>query len=117
VDVGAFADSPAATVPFNVVSTGSCLEDGTAFPSVKHNNGNAIDTLYQDEIAGLTNAQRLARDQEIVDGMHRYGAKEILRGTGTHYSAALTTATDGGTRHNSHLHSGEVPLNDCNRTL
>jgi len=117
VDVGAFVDTPASTVAFDVVSTGSCVEDGTSFPSVKHNNGNAIDTLYQNGVAGLTNGQRLARDQTIVDGMHRYGAQEILRGPNNHYSAALTTATNGGALHKSHLHSGEITLNDCNRTL
>jgi hypothetical protein len=115
VDVGAFVDTPATGVAFDVISTGSCFEDGTSFPSVKHNNGNAIDTLYQNFVAGLTDAQRLARDQEIVDGMRRFGAKQILRGTGAHYSTALTGAADGGVIHNTHLHSGEVILNDCNR--
>jgi hypothetical protein len=117
VDVGTFVDNPVSNVAFDVVSTGSGFQDGTSFPSVAHNNGNAIDTSYQNAVAGLTNAQRLARDQKIVDGMHRHGAKQILRGTGTHYSTALTTATDGGTLHNTHLHSGNVTLNDCNRNL
>jgi hypothetical protein len=119
VDVGAFVDSPmpGMPVPFDVRSSGSCFEDGTSFPSLEHNNGNAIDTLYQNDITELTEDQQLARDQAIVDGMRRYGAKKVLRGTDTHYSGRLRRASNGRALHNSHLHSGDFTLNDCNRDL
>lgn len=116
VEVGAYTDA-ATTIDFIIKSTGSCFEDGTSFPSVEHNNGNAIDTKYQNGISGLTNAQALARDQIFVDGMSKFGCTKILRGTGSHYSTGLTTATNGGSLHNTHLHSGKVVLKDGNKAL
>ncbi len=117
VDVGAFSDANITTVPFNMISTGSCFENGTSFPSLEHNNGNAIDTLYHNNNSLLTNTEELARDQAFVDAISKFGATKILRGSPNHYSAGLTIATNGGAIHNTHLHSGNIVLNDCEEEL
>jgi hypothetical protein len=115
VDIGNYSDN-ASTIAFIIKSTGSSFEDGTAFPSVKHNNGYAIDTLYQENTSGLTPAQKLARDQAFVDAMRKFGSTEIFRGH-TGYSTSLTNATDGGSLHDTHLHCGEIVLKDGEKTL
>ena len=116
VEIGSYSDS-ASTIPFVIKSTGSSYEDGTGFPSLEHNNGDAIDTKYQTGVTGLTNAQKLARDQAFVNAMRKFGATKVLRGTGTHYSTGLTNATNGGELHNSHLHCGVIVLKNGNKTL
>jgi hypothetical protein len=110
VDYCAHEDT-ATTVVHQILCNGFGYEDGSAFPSVNHNNGQAIDTQYHNAVAGLTNAQRLARDQAFVNGMDKFGFETILRGLNSHYSAGLTIATNGGQLHNSHLHCQDLILN------
>lgn len=88
-------------------STGSCFEDGTPFPSVAHNNGFAIDTLY---------LKVLASDQAFINAMNYFGCTEILKGVDS-YCSQLQNArilNKDPTLHDSHLHSGKVVLNVCN---
>lgn len=86
-----------ARVGFALTSTGSCLEDGTPFPSVAHNNGYAIDTLY------LFN---LANDQAFVNAMSFFGCSQILRGDAGYPATIGLPAVNGHALHNTHLHSG-----------
>lgn len=115
IDIGNYIDA-VPTIDFVIKSTGGGFEDGTAFPSVKHNNGEAIDTKYQTGVAGLTQSQRLARDQAFVNAMQKFGSNEIFRGRDS-YSIQLINASDGGTLHNTHLHSGEIVLKNGNKVL
>ena len=94
-----------AQVGFALQSTGSCFEDGTPFPSVAHNNGFAIDTIY---------VHPLANAQAVVNAFHDFGCQQILRGRDAYSSQLTAPAADGGTLHNSHLHAGNVVLNDHN---
>ncbi|MGY3793354.1 hypothetical protein [Aquimarina sp. 433] len=79
----------------NIKSGGSCEKDGTSFPSVKHINGQSIDTNYLGDNI---------KDQKVIDALHNFGFTEILRGKN---KKAFNHASDGGKLHNNHLHSGE----------
>jgi hypothetical protein len=57
-------------VNVNFVSMGASFIDGTAFPSQTHANGEAIDIAYQSTDIS----------QRIINGMIKYGFKEIIVG-------------------------------------
>ena len=96
--IGALAE-----LTFKVSCTGSCSKDGSAFPSLEHSNGYAIDTSYNGT---------LVNDQNIIDAMKKFGFGKRIRGS-TSYLDNLTNHTkrDSGSLHDSHLHCGNLTPN------
>ena len=97
--IGALAD-----IGFDVSCGGSCYEDGTAFPSLEHSNGYAIDTGY---------IYNKASDEKIMNALKKFGFKKRRRGSTT-YLDTLTghSSRDKGSLHDTHLHSGKLEINE-----
>ncbi|UGU16277.1 LysM peptidoglycan-binding domain-containing protein [Sinomicrobium kalidii] len=93
--LGALAD-----IGLDVSCTGSCYKDGSAFPSLEHSNGFAIDTGY---------LWTLEDDQKIIDAMKKFGFSKRIRGS-SNYLDGLTdhTKRDGGSLHDTHLHCSQL---------
>jgi predicted Fe-Mo cluster-binding NifX family protein len=78
----------------DVVTTGSCFKEASCFPSVAHVNGKSIDTMY------LTHD----KEQKLINAFNKFGMIQQLVGVGMSFNHA----SDGGTLHNTHLHSGGI---------
>jgi hypothetical protein len=77
-------------------TTGSCFSEGSSFPSQEHCNGRSVDTLY---------LKKVEDDQKVIDSAIFFHFTEVLKGVDA-YCKKLKRAGNGGTLHNSHLHSG-----------
>ncbi|KAB1068400.1 hypothetical protein F6U93_06780 [Tamlana haliotis] len=84
-----------------IKTTGSCFNEGSCFPSSKHVNGESVDTIYKWD---------QNKDQKIIDAMKKFHFNERLIGS-KKYFENFNNASDGGSLHNSHLHSGEFDNN------
>ncbi|QXP58599.1 hypothetical protein [Olleya sp. HaHaR_3_96] len=80
----------------DIDSGGSSYKDGSSYPSRTHNNGYAIDTGYLDN----------TREQQFIDAMKKFGFISQLRGAN---KKKFNNTGNGGTLHDSHLHSGGSP--------
>lgn len=80
----------------DIDSGGSSYKDGSRYPSRTHNNGYAIDTGYLDN----------TREQQFIDAMKKFGFISQLRGAN---KKKFNNTGNGGTLHDSHLHSGGSP--------
>lgn len=81
---------------YKLTTTGSCFYEGSSFPSQEHCNGRSVDILY----LGVTE-----QDQKVIDNAKFFHFTEVLKGINS-YCEKLKRAGNGGTLHNSHLHSG-----------
>ncbi|MEC3875466.1 hypothetical protein [Chryseobacterium salviniae] len=81
---------------YKLTTTGSCFSEGSSFPSQEHCNGRSVDTLYLGVIE---------QDQKVIDNAMFFHFTEVLKGVNS-YCEKLKRAGNGGTLHNSHLHSG-----------
>lgn len=90
-------------------SAGFSYGNSSSYPSTRHVNGEAIDTSYE---PGNNDQERVANNQPIVNAYHKFGFREILRGTNTHWSSGLNHAVNGGGLHNNHLHSHEFLIRE-----
>lgn len=81
---------------YKLTTTGSCFSEGSSFPSQEHCNGRSVDTLYLGAVE---------QDQKVIDSAIFFHFSEVLKGTNS-YCEKLKRAGNGGTLHNSHLHSG-----------
>lgn len=98
--IGALAD-----IGLEITTTGSCFSEASCFPSAEHVNGDSVDTLY---------FLSVERDQNFINAMHKFHFKKILAGSSAYFyktvnkkkTYVFTNAADGGTLHDSHLHSG-----------
>jgi len=77
-------------------TTGSCFSGGSSFPSQEHCNGRSVDTLYLGSVE---------QDQKVIDSAMFFHFTEVLKGVND-YCQKLKRAGNGGSLHNSHLHSG-----------
>ncbi len=95
--IGALAE-----VEFDVSCGGSCYQDGSAFPSLEHSNGFAIDTGYK---------YKKVEDNKIIAAMENFGFTKRRRGS-TSYLDTLTghSSRDAGSLHDTHLHCGELVI-------
>ncbi len=91
--IGALAECSFAE---GITTTGSCFKEGSCFPSAEHVNGRSVDTIY---------FKNIKKDQSFVDSVVKFNFTEVLVGNND-YCKKLNNAQDGGTLHNSHLHSG-----------
>ena len=80
-----------------ITTTGSCFSEASCFPSSEHVNGKSVDTIYK---------WIKKTDQKIIDAMNKFHFAKILVGNNK-YFLDLKNCKDGGSLHNSHLHSGE----------
>ena len=85
--IGALAEND-----FKISTSGSCFEEGTAFPSYDHSNGKSIDTGYLDDV----------NEQKFINAMVKFNFNKHLRGAN---KTIFTHTDDGGSLHDSHLHS------------
>ncbi|WFB67364.1 hypothetical protein [Chryseobacterium sp. WX] len=81
---------------YKLTTTGSCFSEGSSFPSQEHCNGRSVDTLY----LGI-----VEQDQKVIDSAIFFHFTEVLKGI-NEYCQKLKRAGNGGSLHNSHLHSG-----------
>ncbi|REC63677.1 hypothetical protein DRF65_02890 [Chryseobacterium pennae] len=81
---------------YKVTTSGSCFSEGSSFPSQEHCNGRSVDTFYLGNII---------QDQKVIDSAIFFHFTEVLKGV-NEYCKKLKRAGNGGTLHNSHLHSG-----------
>ncbi|MGX5686506.1 hypothetical protein ACWKWW_18295 [Chryseobacterium cucumeris] len=81
---------------YKLTTTGSCFSEGSSFPSQEHCNGRSVDTLY----LGI-----VEQDQKVIDSAMFFHFTEVLKGI-NEYCQKLKRAGNGGSLHNSHLHSG-----------
>lgn len=79
-----------------IVTTGSCFREASCFPSAEHVNGRSVDSIYY---------KNIDKDQKFVDAVIKFKFTEVLVGNDD-YCKKIKNASDGGTLHNSHLHSG-----------
>lgn len=86
---------------YKLKTSGSCFSEGSSFPSQEHCNGRSVDTLY----LGI-----VEQDQKIIDKAIFFHFTEVLKGV-NNYCLKLKNAGNGGTLHNSHLHSGNFDSN------
>ncbi|MCU7618771.1 hypothetical protein NZ698_16370 [Chryseobacterium sp. PBS4-4] len=77
----------------DILTTGSCFKYATCFPSVKHVNGQSIDTKYINR----------AREEKFVKAMSKFHFNKQITGNDTTHTYP-GTAHQGD--HNDHLHSG-----------
>lgn len=77
-------------------TSGSCFSEGSSFPSQEHCNGRSVDTYY---------LKVVENDQKVIDSAIFFHFTEVLTGEDS-YCKKLKRAGNGGTLHNSHLHSG-----------
>ena len=97
--IGALAE-----VEFDVSCGGSCYEDGSAFPSLEHSNGFAIDTGYK---------YTKASDEKIIKAMKKFGFTKRIRGSTTYLDTLSGhTKRDSGNLHDTHLHCGKLTVNE-----
>lgn len=89
--IGALADCK-----IEITTTGSCFSEASCFPSSEHVNGKSVDTIYMWD---------KKKDQKIIDAMDKFYFSKILVGNKSYFSD-LKKCEDGGSLHNSHLHSG-----------
>jgi hypothetical protein len=90
-----------ARLGIEIESTGSSFGDGSSFPSVAHNNGNAFDTRY------FNNVQN---DQNFIDYMASFGFNERIIGNNP-YHRRLNNNTSANDLHDTHLHCGGLNIN------
>jgi hypothetical protein len=96
-----------------IICQGFAYADASCYPSAEHVNGEAMDTNYN-----LT----LANDVAFINALNQYGFR-LHRVGNTVYLTSLhnQSATDGtvidAPLHNSHLHSTNLSLRDCQRNL
>ncbi len=81
---------------YKLTTTGSCFSEGSSFPSQEHCNGRSVDTLYLSIVE---------QDQKVIDSAIFFHFTEVLKGVNA-YCQKLKRAGNGGSLHNSHLHSG-----------
>jgi hypothetical protein len=92
-----------AEIKKDVSCIGSCYKDGSAFPSLEHSNGFAIDTGY---------LGAKIDDQKIIDGMEKFGFTKRVRGSTTYLDGLNNhTKRDQGFLHDTHLHCGKLEPN------
>ena len=91
--IGALAECSFAE---GIVTTGSCFKEASCFPSAEHVNGRSVDSIYY---------KNIDKDQKFVDAVIKFKFTEVLVGNDD-YCKKIKNASDGGTLHNSHLHSG-----------
>lgn len=80
---------------YKLTTIGSCFSEGSSFPSQEHCNGRSVDTHY----LGIVD-----QDQKIIDNAIFFHFTEVLKGIDI-YCQKLKRAGNGGSLHNSHLHS------------
>lgn len=96
-----------------IICQGFAYADASCYPSAEHVNGEAMDTNYN---------FTMANDVAFIDALNQYGFR-LHRVGNTAYLTSLHnhSATDGtvidAPLHNSHLHSTNLSLRDCQRTL
>ncbi|WP_407264208.1 hypothetical protein [Tenacibaculum maritimum] len=95
--IGALAD-----LKTQITTTGSCFSEGSCFPSSEHVNGKSVDTIYKWE---------KKTDQKIINAMDKFHFAKILVGNKKYFSD-FDNCEDGGSLHNSHLHSGDFDKNN-----
>ncbi|MFL0261033.1 hypothetical protein V2762_13885 [Tenacibaculum maritimum] len=87
---------------FLITTTGSCFSEGSCFPSSEHVNGKSVDTIYKWE---------KKTDKKIINAMDKFHFAKILVGNKKYFSD-FDNCEDGGSLHNSHLHSGDFDKNN-----
>ncbi|WP_407264991.1 hypothetical protein R5N98_15175 [Tenacibaculum maritimum] len=95
--IGALAD-----LKTQITTTGSCFSEGSCFPSSEHVNGKSVDTIYK---------WVKKTDQKIINAMDKFHFAKILVGNKKYFSD-FDNCEDGGSLHNSHLHSGDFDKNN-----
>jgi hypothetical protein len=100
--IGALAEC---SNPEGITTTGSCFKEASCFPSAEHVNGRSVDIIYYKDIE---------KDQAFVNAVLKFKFTEVLVGDDK-YCKKIKNASDGGSLHNSHLHSGNY--NDSNLTI
>ncbi|OEK08562.1 hypothetical protein A8C32_03685 [Flavivirga aquatica] len=79
-----------------IKTTGSCFKEGSCFPSSEHVNGVSVDTIYK---------WIKTEDQKIINAMKKFHFTERLVGNKKYFNG-FKNSSDGGSLHNTHLHSG-----------
>jgi len=79
----------------DIQCTGISYGDATCYPSVSHNNGRSIDTLYLSD---------MDNQQILIDAFKSFYFQSIFKGTNKRFSKLNNAIADSG--HNDHLHAG-----------
>jgi hypothetical protein len=102
--IGALAE-----IKENITVTGSAYEQGSCFPSALHINGQSIDTKYIKKDRNLSDWKK---DKAFVNALAKFHFRTFRIGDTIYKSfRGISGVVNGGTLHDSHLHTENFDFN------
>ncbi|OCG23686.1 hypothetical protein A9G11_05610 [Gilliamella sp. wkB108] len=106
--IGALAE-----IKENIIVTGSAYEQGSCFPSSLHINGQAIDTKY---IKNVNNLSNWDKDKAFAEALMKFHFRRFRIGPLMYaFFNGIDERKDGGTLHNTHLHTENFDFESINK--